>query len=84
MARDLDELADLRALLRSAERGSAADKSQDILLRILREREALIELLKKSGAVKQVGAENIHAHLDWLMERFLKPMRWPGKIRRKP
>jgi hypothetical protein len=55
-----------------------------LLYRLLKEREIVISLLKQSGAVKQVGGENIVEHLDWLIPKFLRPVRWPGRVETKP
>jgi hypothetical protein len=52
---------------------------EQILYGLLRDREVVVSLLKKSGAIKQVGVDYISAHLRWLAPKYLKPVRWPGR-----
>lgn len=80
----LDERQELRALLREAwKHGHYPERPAETLRRMLKERKTLIELLKKSGAVHQVGANDIGVHLEWLTRKFLRPIKWPGKTEEK-
>lgn len=56
---------------------------EQILRQLLKEREVVLELLKQSGAVENVGADGIAYHLDWLVPKFLRPVSWKAINREK-
>jgi hypothetical protein len=60
------------------------ESPEQILCRVLHDRSVVVDLLKESGAVKQVGIDDIPTHLDWLAPKFLKPIGWPGKKGLRP